>query len=352
MSHPLAPPQILRLLFWESTIRCNLSCAHCRRIEGDDTAGTDLSTETALDLIDQLAALGRSQEFMPRLVFSGGEPLCRDDIFDLIGAAAGKDIKCALATNGTLVDAAAAERIRAAGVERVSVSLDGATSAVHNQLRRQDGSFEAALGGIGCLRAAGVPFQINMTLTRHNAHQLDAVFELAEQLGAAAIHFFMLVPVGCGGEFDPSDLLSAADYEKQLLAVAQKQQTAKLEIKVTCAPHYERILHQHKLKKGHPSKGCLAGLGVLFVSHRGQVFPCGYLPVECGHILTAPLAQIWKTSPDLARMRDADQLEGKCGVCGYRYVCGGCRARALAATGSYMQSEPMCVYEPPTKGPQ
>lgn len=369
--------QKLRLLFWESTIRCNLSCAHCRRVESDEAAGSDLTAPEAKYLIDQLAGIGRAQEFMPILVFSGGEPLCRKDIFELIEYSVRQGLKCALATNGTLIDEAIAGKIKAAGVERVSISLDGATSDVHNKLRKLEGSFEAAIRGIRYLRQSGVPFQVNMTVTRYNAHQLGDIFALAESLGAVAVHLFMLVPVGCGEEFAEEDMLSADEYEQLLEQIAAKEYAGCLEVKVTCGPHYARVVREHKPapmpserrarteavfsssdSAGHPghqhqsiSKGCLAGLGVLFVGHNGQVFPCGYLPIDCGNILKTPLADIWQNSAELARMRDTNQLKGKCGICGYRVVCGGCRARAFAATGDYMEAEPMCRYIPPAPKP-
>ena len=366
--------QKLRLLFWESTIRCNLSCAHCRRVESDEAVESDMTTAQAGHLIEQLAQVGRQQDFMPILVFSGGEPLCRGDLFELIHEARSKGVKCALATNGTLIDETVAQKIKAAGIERVSVSLDGATADVHNKLRKLEGSFEAAIEGVGHLRKCGVPFQINMTVTRYNEHQLDEVFTLAKSLGAVAVHLFMLVPVGCGEEFAEEDMLSAEEYEELLRRIANIEQTGPLEVKVTCGPHYERVIREEKkaaAASGHPvqshpqqpscpgrdagpqhgpmSKGCLAGLGVLFVGHSGDVFPCGYLPVHCGNILQTPLEEIWKNSADLAMMRDTHQLKGKCGVCGYRAVCGGCRARAFAATGDYMQAEPMCKYDPPNR---
>jgi radical SAM protein with 4Fe4S-binding SPASM domain len=319
-------------------------------VESNETAGSDLTTAQAMQLIDQLAQVGQMQAFMPVLVVSGGEPLCRTDLFELLDYAAAKGLKRALATNGTLIDKPIASRIKTAGVERVSVSLDGATSEVHNKLRKLQGSFEAAISGIGYLRQSGVPFQINMTVTRHNVHQLDDIFVLAQKLGAAAVHLFMLVPVGCGESFAEKEMLSADEYEQLLKRVAEKENEAKIEIKVTCGPHYERIIRQENPRNKHRSKGCLAGSGVLFVSHSGQVSPCGYLPIDCGNILRTPLEEIWQASADLAKMRDTHQLKGKCGVCGYRSVCGGCRARAFAATGDYMESEPMCVYVPPDLG--
>jgi len=190
--------RMLRLLFYETTIRCNLACAHCRRIESDEAVVTDLTTEQAKDLIDQLAELGRTQPVMPVLVFSGGEPLCREDLFELVEHARQAALTLALASNGTLIDATVAQKIKASGIARVSISLDGATAEEHNRLRQLDGAFEAALEGIGHLREKDVPFQINITLTKHNAHQLEQVYELARSLGAVALHVFMLVPVGCG----------------------------------------------------------------------------------------------------------------------------------------------------------
>jgi radical SAM protein with 4Fe4S-binding SPASM domain len=302
---------------------------------------------------------------MPVLVFSGGEPLCRDDIFDLIGYAKSLGIIAALATNGTLIDESTAQKIADSGIVRVAVSLDGPTAGVHNNLRRQNGSFEKAIDGIKHLRHKEVPFQINITLTKNNAEQLKDVYELAGSLGAAALHVFMLVPVGCGQLLAKTDMLSPQEYEQKLLEISELDSRDQLQVKVTCGPHYERVLrqqglHQSRVKTGHPgsfvpgrsryngsSRGCLAGLGVLFVGHQADVFPCGYLPVKCGNILEKNLTEIWYHSEDLARMRDSNSLEGKCGLCSYKQVCGGCRGRAYAATGNYMAQEPFCAYVPP-----
>ncbi len=359
------PRQMLRLLFWESTIRCNLTCTHCRRVESDEAAHRDLSTVQAKGLIEQLAELGRGQPMMPVLVFSGGEPLCREDLFELIGQARFLGITAALATNGTLIDAAVAEKIRNSRVARVSVSLDGATAEVHDRLRQLKGSFERAVEGIADLRCAQVPFQINITLTRHNAAQFQEIYDLAKSLGAVAVHIFMLVPVGCGRSLADTDMLSPEQYEQKMLEICRLDGQGELQMKVTCGPHYERVIRQEGLYKsrlrasrggaavpsgsGHASasKGCLAGLGVLFVGHQGDVFPCGYLPVKCGNVLEEKLCDIWYNSEDLARMRNSSELEGKCGVCGYRQICGGCRGRAYAATGNYMAEEPFCAYVPP-----
>ena len=365
MKKVLPQNRILRLLFWEATIKCNLACAHCRRLESDEAVVTDLSASQAKVLIEQLAELGQAQPMMPVLVFSGGEPLCRDDIFELVDYAKSLGITPALATNGTMINAATAEKIVDSGIVRVAVSLDGATAEVHNRLRRQDGSFEKAIDGIKHLRHKEVPFQINITLTKNNAEQLKDVYALAGSLGAVALHIFMLVPVGCGEVLAETDMLSPQQYEQKLLEICRLDSAGQLQVKVTCGPHYERVirqqgLYQSRVKTGHPgssvpgrsrhngaSKGCLAGLGVLFVGHQGDVFPCGYLPVNCGNVLKEPLSQIWYNNKDLARMRDSNSLEDKCGVCSYRQICGGCRGRAYAATGNYMAEEPFCAYVPP-----
>jgi len=355
---------MLRLLFWESTIQCNLTCAHCRRLESNEAQDSDMTTAQARALIDQLARLGQQQPMMPILVFSGGEPLCRPDLFELVEYACGLQIVPALATNGTLIDAACARTIAESGIARVSISLDGATAQTHDKMRQLEGSFAQALEGIGHLREHEVPFQINMTLTKHNCIELEDLYKLALSLGAVAVHPFMLVPVGCGVELAETDMLTPQQYEQALIEVAQLEKRGDLQIKVTCGPHYERVKREqgmqgqtapaHGSAPGqHPhaqsSRGCLAGLGVLFVGHQGDVFPCGYLPVHCGNILQEPLEQIWSQNRDLARMGDSSQLAGKCGQCGFRKVCGGCRARAFATANDYMAEEPFCAYVPPTK---
>ncbi len=371
MKDALGSNQTLRLLFWETTIKCNLTCAHCRRLESDEAAFRDLSTAQAKSLIEQLAELGREQPIMPVLVFSGGEPLCREDLFEMVGRAKSLGIVPALATNGTLIDATMATMIKENGIVRVAVSLDGATAEIHDKLRQLEGSFERAVEGVGHLRDKNVPFQVNITLTRHNAGQLKDVYELAKSLGAIALHIFMLVPVGCGQALAETDMLSPEQYEQKMLEICRLDGRGQLQMKVTCGPHYERVIRQQGLQQSRMGtdqerimnveqgiskfnirhskfdRGCLAGLGVLFVGHQGDVFPCGYLPVKCGNVLEDKLSEIWYNNQDLARMRDSNGLEGKCGVCGYRHMCGGCRARAYAATGNYMAEEPFCAYIPP-----
>jgi len=347
------PP--LRIVFWETTSACNLGCAHCRRIDtGPDLARWNLSTAEGGALIDDLAA-GHPRAL---LVFSGGEPLLRTDLFSLAARAGAARLRTALATNGTLVTPETAARIAGAGFARVSVSLDGALAATHDRVRGVVGSFRRALAGLRLLRDAGGAVQINMSVTRANAAELAAMFRLAEAERARALHLFIVVPVGCGAELGADARLSPEEYERVLREFFYLSAESHLETRATCAPQYARITAQLSAARGRetaaaPARaaespgGCLAGTGAVFVGHRGDVFPCGYLPIRCGNVREEPLSTVWRTSAVLGRLRRRELLTGKCGACDWREVCGGCRARAFAATGDPMAAEPDCIHQPP-----
>ncbi|MCO6451957.1 MAG: radical SAM protein [Caldilineales bacterium] len=380
MTYP--PP---RLIFWETTAGCNLACIHCRRITvADQLLPQDLTTAEAFDLIDQVSAFAR-----PIFVLSGGEPLFRPDIFDIARHASDAGLIVALATNGTLIDSAIAREIKQAGIRRVSISFDGADASTHD-IFRGAGAFDKAKAGMGYLAEVGIPYQINTTVAKHNIHQMDETYALARGLNAAALHLFLLVPVGCGVEIAEDQMIDPDEYEAVLNWMYDREMEGEIELKATCAPHYFRIFNQrqteerrqgifrkrpaslHRQKsaggkpevgdqrsegRGHPgggqamnamTKGCLAGTGVCFVSHRGEVFPCGYLPVEAGNIRSRPFRQIWEGSPVFADLRGFPQEGegGKCGICEFRNVCNGCRARAYGMVGDYLAEEPFCLYEP------
>lgn len=343
----------LRLVFWETTAGCNLECLHCRRLDvAREMMRNDLTTEEAFRLVDQIAEVGN-----PILVLSGGEPLIRPDILEIARHGRTRGLTVSLGTNGTLITSKLARAIQAAGIARVAVSLDGARAETHDQFRRQLGSFHRALEGIGYLRWAGVPVQINTTVARHNEAELEAIHDLAVDLGVVALHAFLLVPVGCGVQIAEDQMLSPEGYEAVLHRFYDLAQRGRLQCKATCAPHYYRVVRQRAAAEGRHvvparhgmaamTKGCLAGSAVCFVSHKGEVFPCGYLPVEAGNVRTAPFGSIWRLSPVFASLRDPDCLDGKCGACEFVHICSGCRARAYYATGDYLAEEPFCVYEP------
>ena len=388
-----------RLIFWEVTKGCNLRCVHCRATATQLSSPSDLSTDKALKIIDQIAAVAN-----PILVLSGGEPLFRSDIFQLARYGTDKGLRVALATNGTLVTKEVARMIVDAGVKRVSISLDGADSVTHDSFRGIPGAFDAAVYGLRNLKALGMSVQINMTIARHNAYQLPQVLELAKSLGADALHTFLLVPVGCGVDIAEDQMVPPQEYEKMLNWFYDRSLEGGIELKATCAPHYFRVVRQRRAAEGrsaraaaeakaahpdsssttigpadmmmpgstgillkpnaapvghhtghpsgHPSdmnamtKGCLAGTGVCFISHEGEVFPCGYLPVIAGDLRQQTFADIWENAEVFQQLRQTDNLKGKCGCCEFRNVCMGCRARAFAATGDFLDEEPFCVYEP------
>jgi radical SAM protein with 4Fe4S-binding SPASM domain len=249
----------------------------------------------------------------------------------------------ALATNGTLIDEPLAGLIAEAKFRRVAVSIDGADAATHDRFRGLDGAFAKALHGIDHLLAAGCEVQINVTITNQNVHQLKALCEFAEVKGLAAMHLFLLVPVGCGANLDSDQQISAAQYEDVLNWILDRQSQSPLELRATCGPHYYRVAASRGIDVGH-GKGCLCGQSVIFVSHRGEVFPCGYLPISCGNVLETPLPEIWTHNELLIRLRDPANLTGKCGRCVHNTICGGCRARAYANCDDPFGPEPRCAY--------
>jgi heme b synthase len=344
----------LRLVFWELTARCNLKCQHCRAEAQEDFVEGELTTDEVIKV-----ARGIRETSDPILILTGGEPLVRKDFFDIVDECTRLFTRVAVATNGTLVDAAIARRLVESGVQRVSISLDGAKAGTHDVFRGVPGSFDGALCGFDALKQAGASLQVNVTVTRHNDNELDEILALALERGADAFHVFMLVPVGCGAEISDDKRLSPGRCEEVLTWLFEKSLEFKdrIHVKATCAPQYYRIMREVARNRNIPlprgphgmnavTRGCLAGSAVCFVSRTGDVQPCGYLPVIAGNVRKQTLGEIWRDSEVFAALRDPEQLKGKCGTCGYRKVCEGCRARAYAMTGDFMNEEPDCAYQP------
>ncbi|WP_245590427.1 heme b synthase [Aneurinibacillus terranovensis] len=342
----------LRLIFWELTEGCNLKCVHCRATAQPQRNPDELSTEEAFRMIDEIAGFAN-----PIIILTGGEPLYRPDIFEIAGYATSKGLRIALASNGTLINEEMAKKIKKAGVQRVSISLDGARQETHDQFRGIHGAFQTALNGARHLVNQGVPIQFNTTITTHNVQEIEQVMQLALDEKATALHLFMLVPVGCGAQLSATQMIPAAEYERVLNWFYDQSLKVPLELKATCAPHYFRIMRQRAKAEGIQvtskthgmaamTKGCLAGTGVCFLSHKGIVQPCGYLPVEAGNIRRQTIQEIWEGSEIFSQLRDTANLKGKCGICEYRNVCEGCRARAYGMTGDLLAEEPFCIYQP------
>ncbi len=346
----------LRLVAWETTRNCNLSCVHCRASATNGPYAGELDTAQAFTLLDQIAAVGK-----PIIILTGGEPLLREDIFDIAKHGDGLGLRMVMAPNGTLITRDTAAKMAASGIRRISASIDGATKEFHDRFRGVDGAFDAAIRGIEYVKEAGIEFQINTTITKTNLDQIPRILELAERLGAVAHHIFLLVPTG-RGKYIVDQAIDAEAYESTLNWFYDQREKTPLQLKATCAPHYYRILRQRARAEGKTisfqthgldavTRGCLAGTGFCFISHTGVVQPCGYTDVQCGDITRTPFGEVWNHSPVFVKLRDFKQLEGKCGQCEYRAVCGGCRARAFEATGNYMAEEPLCAFQPEKAGP-
>lgn len=341
----------LRLVAWETTRNCNLNCLHCRAAATRGPYSGELDTPAAFRLLDQIAELGR-----PIVILTGGEPLLRPDIFDIARRGTELGLRMVMAPNGTLITEAVALQMKAAGIQRISVSLDGSTPETHDRFRGVEGAFEGALQGIEKARQAGIEFQINTTITRANLEQIPRILALAERLGAVAHHIFLLVPTG-RGKYILDQEITAEEYEQTLNWFYDQHDKTPLQLKATCAPHYYRILRQRAREEGKSvsfeshgldavTRGCLGGIGFCFISHRGVVQPCGFLNVDCGNVTETSFADIWRNSETFQSLRRYEDLKGKCGVCEYRKFCGGCRARAFEATGDILAEEPLCSYTP------
>jgi len=341
----------LRLVAWEVTRNCNLNCIHCRAAATRGHHAGELNTEACLRLLDQIKEVGK-----PVIILTGGEPLLRPDIFDIARYGSEQGLRMVMAPNGTLITEANAKEMVASGIQRISISLDGANEESHDLFRQVDGAFHGALNGIECAKKAGLDFQINTTITQQNFEDLPRIQELAVELGAVAHHIFLLVPTG-RGKYIVDQEISAQQYEETLNWFYDQRDKVPLQLKATCAPHYYRILRERAREEGKKvtfkthgldavTRGCLGGTSFCFVSNTGVVQPCGFLDLNCGNVKETPFPRIWKESEVFLALRDFNRLKGKCGRCEYRRVCGGCRARAYEATGDYLAEEPLCQYQP------
>ncbi|MDL2260410.1 radical SAM protein [Deltaproteobacteria bacterium OttesenSCG-928-K17] len=331
-----------RLIAWETTRACNLVCRHCRAEAVTTPPEGELSHQEGLDFLDQIAA------WSPRtmIILSGGEPLMRQGIMDLGAYGHNKGLRMLLSTNGYLVDAGTARELKKIGIARVSLSLDGPDAASHDDFRGVAGSFASVEKAAGHFNEAGLPFQINTTLTAANLGQAEKLTDLAAKLGAAAHHIFLLVPVGRAVGLETP--LTAAEYEEVLAGLARRENSLPIEFKATCAPQYQRLRKEMGFAAQSPHQagpGCLAGQGFAFVSSEGEVRGCGYLPLAAGNIRQQKFSDIYENSPLFLSLRDRGQYHGKCGPCEYWHVCGGCRARALSGDDP-LGPEPLCPYQP------
>ncbi len=342
-------------LAWEVTRRCNLNCVHCRSASSLNSYDTAFDTDAALGFLDELASYAK-----PVVVLSGGEPLLRKDLFQIARHGTDLGLRMCIATNGTLVTDEIADKMVDAGIKIVSMSLDGASAATHDNFRNQPGAFDAFLRAADIFNAHGIPFLVNSSFTKRNQDEIADVMRLAKSKGAKAWYMFMIVPTGRGEEI-MDELVTAEDYEEILKwHYEMEKDEVEMLVRPTCAPHYYRIVPQMNrgLSKDEKlgrrtlqfstggAKGCLAGQLIALITAEGEVYPCSYLPRTAGNVLKQPFKEIWEEAPIFKELRDPAAYKCKCGACEFLHVCGGCRARADAVYGDYMAEEPFCSYVP------
>ena len=362
------------LAIWEVTQSCDLACKHCRAAAQPIPHPEQLSTDEGKGLIDQIAAMG-----VPIFIFTGGDPLKRPDLYELIRYGAEKNVKIAVTPSATpLLTREAIFKMKEAGVVRLGISLDGSSPEIHDVFRGLPGAWARTIQAIEWANEAGIPIQVHSTISRHNAHDLDNLCALFERQKIVMWNVFFLVPVGRG---QLGDLLSGDEFEKVFGKIYELSQRVSFQIKTTEAMHYRRYLLQHNLEErkmghghpggGHPHAAAVAeyepgapqadaqtrnhgwatrrvndGKGFMFISHVGNVYPSGFLPIHAGNIRETPLGDIYRNAPIFKALRDTSRLEGKCGACEYKEICGGSRARAYALTGNPLTQEPCCIYQP------
>ncbi|TWD93660.1 radical SAM protein [Neobacillus bataviensis] len=353
------------IVIWELTRACQLKCLHCRADAQYTRDPRELTFEEGKNLIDQIYNMNN-----PILVFTGGDPLMREDIFDIAKYAVEKGVRVSMTPSATPnVTKEAIEKAKEVGLSRWAFSIDGPTAEIHDHFRGTAGSFDLTMERIKYLHELEIPIQINTVISRYNVEYLEEMAKMVEDLNCVLWSVFFLVPTGRG---QVTDMISPVEHEKVLRWLYDLSKRVTFDIKTTEAMHYRRVVIQQKMREAHTQtdeidylsaltekgltgsidglgrapKGVNDGNGFVFISHIGDVYPSGLLPVRAGNVRETPLAEIYRESPIFKALRNPDGFKGNCGVCEFRYVCGGSRSRAYAMTGDYLESEPFCVYIP------
>ncbi len=309
------------IVSWMTTNKCNLFCKHCYQ-DADEAQERELNTDEAKAMIDQIAQAG-----FKIMIFSGGEPLLRPDIFELVAHAAGRGLRPVFGTNGILITEEVAHRLKEAGACAMGISVDSLDAQKHNHFRGLENAHQLTLQGIENCKKAGLPFQLHTTAVDWNRDEICAITDYAEQIGAIAHYVFFLIPVG-RGEYIKETSLEVAENEALLRDIMRKSAEVSIDVKPTCAPQFTRIAKQLDIPLSPRfSRGCLAGLTYCVIGSQGIVRPCAYMVEEAGDVRKQPFDQIWRESPVFERLR-TEEYSGACGSCEFKDGCGGCRARA------------------------
>jgi radical SAM protein with 4Fe4S-binding SPASM domain len=345
------------VMSWNVTRECNMKCSHCYINATEKKLSNELSTQEGKNLMDQICQVSK-----PLLILSGGEPLLRPDIYELIKYGASKGLKMGLGSNGSLIDDTVAEKLKAAGIATVSISLDSHIPAQHDEFRGVAGSWEKAVNACKALRKNNVLVQVNTTLTQQNYSQIDNIMSLAEEIGVENFHLFFLVPTGRGTKLAD---ISPQKYEDMITKTFAKVANHKLNVRPSCAPQFMRIAKGMGLDMRQWIRGCLAGFYYCRIYPNGDVTPCPYLPIKLGNVREITFKDIWFNSDIFKALRNPNALKGKCGACEHRSLCGGCRARAYGLSSDfidfcgdlhepsdlkndYLTEDPWCLFQPKT----
>jgi radical SAM protein len=355
MHHPLDDHPLIAI--WELTQACDLACVHCRACATTERDAGELSTDEGKRLLDEIAAMGT-----PLMVLTGGDPAKRPDLAELVAHGTRAGLAVAVTPSGTAsMTRSRLLELRDAGIARLAVSVDGPNASVHDAFRRVDGSFAHTLRILEEAKELGVERQVNTTLGAHNIRAMPFMAKLVGEVGAVLWSVFVVVPTG---RASASLLLGPRALEAVLCELAQIAECSPFDVKTTAAPHFRRIQLEQRRARGLPTgvirdvddqgnvggrRGINDGEGFLFVSHRGDIFPSGFLPLRAGNVREDSVADVYRGSPLFRTLRDG-ALSGKCGACPFRRVCGGSRARAYAMTGDVLASDPLCAYVPPGYG--
>jgi radical SAM protein with 4Fe4S-binding SPASM domain len=352
---PIAEKYVPLVVSWNVTAKCNLKCAHCYINAKDSKLPNELSTEGAKMLVHQIIEVSR-----PLLILSGGEPLLRDDIYEIIRYGADRGLRMGMGSNGSLIDDDVSRRLKDAGMETVAISLDSSIPDRHDEFRGVKGCWDHAVNAIKVLKENSIQVQVNCTVTPQNYDEIDDIMSLAEDLGVDNFHLFFLVPTGRGTGLKD---ITPRMYEYMISSALAKTRKYKLNVKPSCAPQFMRVAKEQGVDMSRWVRGCMAGLYYCRIYPSGEVTPCPYMPLTVGNVREKSFKDIWFNSKVFKDLRDIDQLKGKCGKCEYRDICGGCRARAygvstnlmdfcgalhepIESQSDYLTEDPWCIYKP------
>ncbi|MFV1859629.1 MAG: TIGR04053 family radical SAM/SPASM domain-containing protein [Anaerolineales bacterium] len=344
---------------WEVTRACAFACVHCRADAIPQRDPLELSTEEGYQLVDRFAEFGS-----PILIFTGGDPMMRRDLFDLIAYAAEKGLRCSLTPTATaLPTLERLQKAKEAGIRRIALSLDAPDRKVHDEFRKVDGSWQRTMDILHRAKDTGLSVQVNTTVTKFNLDLLPDMVPFIEEVGAVQWSVFFLVPTG---RAQAKTMISPEDHERVFHWLYELSREAPFDIKATAAPMYRRVaIERRKQEAGaggevtfqgagfqyadglhRPRKGVNDGNGFLFISHIGEIQPSGFLPITAGHVREDDVVDVYRNHPMFKALRDPSKFKGKCGVCEFRDLCGGQRGRAYGLTGDYLETDPACVYTP------